>query len=128
MTPGVTAFALRARLARQLSLACYGLLLLAISIEACGIVTLQPGARAVLWLMVVGPLMVFLPGLLRATWKTYLWLCFVLLIYFMLTVNRLFEAPLDAMAWCQLVLICVLFVAAMFYARWRQRELAAGQN
>ena len=69
-------------------------------------------------------MIVFLPGLLRGAWKTYLWLCFVLLAYFMFTVDELFRAPADVREWLELVFNIVLFNAAMFYARWRQREIA----
>ncbi len=114
----------RVVLAQRLALACYAVLILLLSIEVFGIVRLEPLTRAFWWVISVGPLIVFLPGLLRGAWKTYLWLCFVLLAYFMFTVDELFRAPTDVREWLELVFNMLLFNAAMFYARWRQREIA----
>jgi uncharacterized membrane protein len=111
-------------LARRLSLGCYAALVLVLSLQIFGIGKLELAARAFLWVLWTGPLLVFLPGLLRGTWKTYLWLCFVLLVYFMVVVGNLFGPGAGPADWLQLALICVLFNTAMFYARWRQRELA----
>jgi uncharacterized membrane protein len=48
----------------------------------------------------------------------------MLLVYFMVVVGNLFGPRAGPSDWLQLVLICVLFNTAMFYSRWRQRELA----
>ncbi|MBP8925265.1 MAG: DUF2069 domain-containing protein [Pseudomonadales bacterium] len=114
----------RTALAKRLALTCYAVLILLLSVEVFGIVRLEPATRAFWWVISIGPLIVFLPGLLRGAWKTYLWLCFVLLAYFMFTVDELFRAPADVREWLELVFNIVLFNAAMFYARWRQREIA----
>jgi uncharacterized membrane protein len=115
----------RALLAQRVALACYAALVLVLSIEVFGIVRLEPASRSFLWVFWIGPLLVFLPGLLRGAWKTYLWLCFVLLVYFMVTVGELFDTrTADAGEWLELALNVILFNAAMFYARWRQREIA----
>lgn len=118
------AAATRTELARRVSLGSYAVLLVVLSLQIFGIEGLEVRARAFFWVIATGPLIVFLPGLLRGTWKTYLWLCFVLLAYFMVAVDVLFRPGAGAVDWLQLVLICVLFTTAMFYARWRQRELA----
>lgn len=112
----------RTELMRRVSLACYALLVIALSLR---LPTYLPAMSiGVVWLFKNGMLLIFLPGLLRGTWKTYLWLCFVLLVYFMIVVANLFEPHAGWIDWLQLVLICVLFNTAMFYSRWRQRELA----
>lgn len=114
----------RTELMRRVSLACYTVLVAALSLQILGIEQLEAATRGFLWVIWIGPLLVFLPGLVRGTWKTYLWLCFVLLIYFMVVVSNLFGPRAGPSDWLQLVLICVLFNTAMFYSRWRQRELA----
>jgi len=111
-------------LARRVTLGGYVLLLAVLSLQVFGIATVEPATRGFLWVIWVGPLVVFLPGLLRGTWKSYIWLCFVLLVYFMGTVSGLAAAPNATGEWLQLVLVCLVFTSAMFYARWRQRELA----
>jgi len=114
----------RTELMRRVSLACYVLLVIALSQQVLGVEQLKHTTRGFLWVVWIGPLLVFLPGLVRGTWKTYLWLCFILLIYFMVVVGNLFGPRAAVADWLQLALICVLFTTAMFYSRWRQRELA----
>ncbi|HMV71484.1 MAG TPA: DUF2069 domain-containing protein [Pseudomonadales bacterium] len=111
-------------LARRVTLVGYVLLLVVLSLQVFGITTVEPATRGFLWVIWAGPLVVFLPGLLRGTWKSYIWLCFVLLVYFMGTVSGLAAPPNAACEWLQLVLVCLVFTSAMLYARWRQRELA----
>ena len=111
-------------LARRVTLVGYVLLPVVLSLQVFGIATVEPATRGFLWVIWVGPLVVFLPGLLRGTWKSYIWLCFVLLVYFMGTVSGLAAPPNEACEWLQLVLVCLVFTSAMLYARWRQRELA----
>jgi uncharacterized membrane protein len=62
-------------------------------------------------------LLPFAYGVLTRNWRTHIWLCFLLLFYFLYVVNKLAAAPhwLDYAAG---FLIVMLFVAAMFYCRW----------
>ena len=118
----------RARLARAVTLACYGLLIVMLSAELFSIASLLPRTRMFLWCICVVPLLLFLPGMLRGAWKTFLWLCFMLPFYFALSVARLADAQPDLAARVELLMVCLLFVASMLYARWRQRELALAAN
>ena len=123
----MSALASRTRWARQLTLGCLVVLLVVLSVEIYGIVRLAPETRAFLWVIWVLPLLLFLPGLVRGNWKSYLWLCFVVLVYFMVTVSELFGPEREIADVFELMLIVVLFIAAMMYARWRQRELAGAE-
>ena len=114
----------RTRVARLCVFASFALLVVLLSAGIFGIERLQERTRAVLWVIWVAPLLLFLPGLLRGAWKSYLWLCFVVCVYFTLTVSRLFGPRRDIADWVELGAIVVLFVSAMLFARWRQRELA----
>ena len=113
------------RWARVCVFASFVALIVLLSAGVFGVERLQERTRAVLWVIWVAPLLLFLPGLLRGAWKSYLWLCFVVLVYFTLTVSRLFGPRRDVADWLELASIVVLFVSAMLFARWRQRELAA---
>ena len=115
----------RTRVARAGVFVSFAALLVLLSAGIFGIDSLRERTRAVLWVIWVAPLLLFLPGLLRGAWKSHLWLCFVVLVYFTLTVSRLFGPRRDLADWLELVSIVVLFVLAMLFARWRQRELAA---
>ena len=77
----------------------------------------------IIWLGKLLPLLIFLPGLLRDRLRSYIWLCFVSLLYFIALVERLFAVPGSALAVTGMVAVVTLFVAAMMYVRWRAREL-----
>jgi len=82
----------------------------------------------ILWLFMLLPLLLFLPGMLRDRLRSFIWLCFVCLGYFIALVERLFARP-DLLAVTGMVAVVTLFIAAMMYVRWRARELrAAGAN
>ena len=69
------------------------------------------------------PLLLFLPGMLRDNLRSFIWLCFVCLGYFMILVQRLFAEPGNLLVWVGMVAVVVLFTASMLYVRWRAREL-----
>jgi uncharacterized membrane protein len=77
----------------------------------------------VIWALRVLPLLIFVPGLIRDNLRTYIWLCFVILMYFLTLVLRLFNDPADPVAWVGMSSVVIFFTAAMMYARWRAREL-----
>ena len=79
----------------------------------------------IIWLGKLVPLLIFVPGMLRDNLRTFIWLCFVSLLYFIALVERLFVQPGSLLAITGTVAVVVLFVAAMMYVRWRARELRA---
>ncbi len=77
----------------------------------------------IIWLGKLLPLLLFLPGMLRDRLRSFIWLCFVSLLYFISLVERLFATPLAVLPWLGMVAVVTLFCSAMFYVRWRAREL-----
>ena len=77
----------------------------------------------VIWLVYLLPLLIFLPGMLRDSLRSYIWLCFVCLLYFMRLVEHLFAEPGTPLAVIGTIAVVTLFIAAMMYVRWRAREL-----
>nr|WP_324257564.1 DUF2069 domain-containing protein [Cellvibrio fontiphilus] len=71
------------------------------------------------WLIAVVPLLIFIPGLLKPQHRTYSWLCFVLLMYFLFLVPLLMSYW-SLIYWVLTLLVTVLFVAAMMTSRWLQ--------
>jgi uncharacterized membrane protein len=69
------------------------------------------------------PLLILLPGLYVERYKTISMLCFVTLLYFVVTVNNLFSPDANILDWVELVLLVVMFSAAMMYSRWKQYSL-----
>lgn len=82
----------------------------------------------VLWLGKLLPLLLFVPGMLRDRLRSFIWLCFVSLLYFIALVERIFAQPQNVLAGFGLTCVVILFVAAMMYVRWRARELRGSQT
>lgn len=82
-------------------------------------------APGFIWALKLVPLMLFLPGMLRDNLRSFIWLCFVSLGYFLVLVQRAFAHPGDVSVWLGLIAVVVLFNAAMLYVRWRAQALRA---
>jgi uncharacterized membrane protein len=65
------------------------------------------------------PLAIFIPSLRRPHHRTYSWLCFVLLMYFLFLVPLLMSYW-SATYWILTLLVTVLFITAMMTSRWLQ--------
>lgn len=81
------------------------------------------GVPWIIWLAKLVPLLMFLPGMLRDRLRSFIWLCFVCLLYFIALVERVFAVPGGALGWLGLFAVCLLFTTGMLYVRWRAREL-----
>lgn len=71
------------------------------------------------WLIAVVPLLIFIPGLMKPQHRTYSWLCFVLLMYFLFLVPLLMSYW-SWIYWLLTLLVTLVFVAAMMTSRWLQ--------
>jgi uncharacterized membrane protein len=77
----------------------------------------------IIWMGKLLPLLLFLPGMARDRLRSFIWLCFVSLLYFITLVERLFATPQAVLPWLGMLAVVTLFCSAMFYVRWRAREL-----
>jgi len=79
---------------------------------------------SVVLVVVVGPLLLPLRGLLAGRAYTHAWTTLLILLYFAHGVTEVMASP-DArvLAWLEIALSVTLFTSAMFYARWRGKEL-----
>ncbi len=82
----------------------------------------------IIWLAKLLPLAMFVPGMLRDRLRSFIWLCFVCLLYFISLVERIFAVPDSLLAGAGLVAVVTLFCAAMLYVRWRARDLRASRD
>lgn len=96
---------------------------LAVALLAEVLVSLNDSAPWVIWLLRLVPLLLFIPGMLADRLRSYIWLCFVCLLYFMSAVLRVFAQPQDPVTITGLVAIVALFISAMLYVRWRAQQL-----
>ena len=115
------------KLAHRLVFGSYTLLLLLFTYMTIVAPPMGREANYVIWLMHILPLILFLPGMLRANTRLLIYLCFVLLFYFMLSVANMFMPEYGWYPWLETVLIVVLFVSAMMYSRWIARQSAERQ-
>ncbi|MEX2365345.1 MAG: DUF2069 domain-containing protein [Pseudohongiellaceae bacterium] len=69
----------------------------------------------------ITPLLIFVPGIIYRKYKAASLLCFVLLLYFMVTVQSLFTPGNTFSESLAMIDIVILFTLTMFYSRWQQR-------
>lgn len=69
------------------------------------------------------PLMLFIPGMLRDNPRTLIWICFVTLMYFAVSVDNLAGPAPNTLDLIESLLCVVLFVAAMMFSRWKQQQI-----
>ncbi|TNF06824.1 MAG: DUF2069 domain-containing protein [Gammaproteobacteria bacterium] len=109
--------------ARKLTWGSYLLLMAVLLLNA-----IWSGTPVSLMVFTMVPLLIFLPGLRKERYKTISMLCFVTLMYFMVTVTNLFAPSANWLDAVELVLIVVLFGAAMMFSRWKQYSLYQEDN
>ncbi len=74
-----------------------------------------------LWLVKIIPLLIFVPGMIQRRYRTYSWLCFAILPYF-IWVTPLVMGRGSWSDWMMVGLIAVLFTASMMSSRWLQQQ------
>jgi uncharacterized membrane protein len=78
-----------------------------------------------LWLVKLFPLLIFIPGFVQKKYRTYSWLCFAILPYFIwMTPLAMGRGSLSD--WTMTLLIVVMFIAAMMTSRWMQQKSYLG--
>lgn len=107
-----------AQLMGRLALICYGVLLWQQGLDAW-----ISNAPWFIWAIKIVPLLMFLPGMYRDNLRSYIWLCFVVQVYFLVLVQRIFARPDDPLVIIGLTAVVLLFVSAMMYVRWRAQDL-----
>ena len=86
------------------------------------------GAPVQLLVLQLIPLLIFLPGIARDNLRSYIWLSFVQLAYFVSAVLTLFAQPSDLISIFGVVLIVLLFTVTALYVRFRGREQRGSQS
>ena len=106
------------RIGRQLT---WGSLLLFMLVLLVNVVVSPLGLSLKVFTFI--PLAILLPGLYAERYKTISMLCFVTLLYFIVAVTNLFAPSASLLDAAELVLLVVLFPAAMMFSRWKQYSL-----
>ena len=98
-------------------------LLALLSLQMLASVLQEPSPPWIVWVMRVAPLLIFVPGMWADKLRSYIWLCFVCLLYFMVLVLRLFAEPTNMVSVLAMSSVVTLFVSATLYVRWRARQM-----
>ncbi|MEN0036812.1 MAG: DUF2069 domain-containing protein [Cellvibrio sp.] len=80
---------------------------------------INDNVKLVTWIVSMFPLLIFIPGLLKPKHRTYSWMCFVLLMYFLFLIPLLMS-NWHWGYWLMTSLVTLLFIAAMMTSRWLQ--------
>jgi uncharacterized membrane protein len=81
----------------------------------------QADSSIKLWLVKIFPLLIFIPGFLTSKYRTYSWLCFAILPYF-IWITPLVMGRGNWSDWAMILLIVILFISAMMTSRWMQQQ------
>ena len=74
------------------------------------------------------PLVIFLPGIARDNLRSFVWLSFVVLAYFVSAILALFARSDDGFAIAGVALLVMLFAVIALYIRYRGRELSQSRG
>lgn len=83
----------------------------------------RPWAIWIFGAVYVAPLLGFAPAVIKHTPRPHAWLCFLLLVYFVLAVLTAIKPHLALLGLVESLLIAVLFTAAMMHTRWQSQYL-----
>lgn len=82
-------------------------------------------APIVIYFLALGPLGVFIPGVIRGDIRTLIWICFVLLMYFAIATYKLSGPQPGSLDILESILVFILFIAASVNSRLRQKNSIA---
>ena len=78
-----------------------------------------------LWLVKMLPRLIFVPGFIQKKYRTYSWLCFAILPYF-IWITPLVMGRGSWGDWLMTLLIITLFISSMMTSRWMQQQSYLG--
>ena len=110
-------------LSLHFTLWCFGTLILIIPLSA--LVQDLPWVFCLLSL----PLVIFTRGLIRGNTRTFIWICFVALLYFCIATEKVFGTNAHPLDLVELIIVILLFLSAMTHARCKQKiKSLPGEN
>ncbi len=117
-----TNFHTLARYSRQAVIINYVLLLIIFSLGTLVWPSCNRSPNLVIWGIHMLLMLSFLPAIIKQQVRAHAWMTFVLLGFFLVAVDRVFACT-SWLAVLEVLVITVLFIAAMMYIRWRSKAL-----
>lgn len=115
-----------ATISQRLVYVSYGALLLIFITSTLLIPSCDRQPNWILAVLHIVPMLCFLPGMLKQNVRSYVWLCFLSLGYFIAAVGNAFGCSTFINV-LEPVLIVLMFSAGTLYVRWRSRAVAEQQ-
>lgn len=107
--------------ARTISWLLYGGLIIAYSIWQ---LTRTGGPSYFFWAVQLLPLLLVLPGIKANYPRSYIWLCFLLLLYFVKGVDGVISPSRAWIDYLVLSVSVILFISSMLTSRWLQQHFS----
>lgn len=104
-----------------LALASYAILLILMVTSTLLSTLPEEASRGLMLAVKCLPLIIFLPGLLKGSLRTHMWLCFVVLFYFTRAVVDAFLTEGALLESLTTAITVTLFIASMMYVRWQKQ-------
>lgn len=114
--PQLSALQQKVKLARRVTLISFALLLIGLTGSV-----FSGDTSPRLLILVLLPLLIFLPGILKSQPRSLILLCFVSLLYFCVITLNVFKSDRSIYDILALVSVVVLFIVSMFFSRWQKK-------
>ncbi len=107
-------------IALYLSWFSYVLMLLMMIITSLPSAIPEGSSVMVILLVKLIPLLIILPGLIKDSLRSHIWLCFIILFYFTQSVVETFLSSAALLDIFITTLTVIMFLASMFYIKWER--------
>ncbi len=109
----------KADLAWRLLLTCVAMELIVLTLTTWWLHQEGREPSLTIWLVRIVPLLVFVPGMLKRNLRSLAWLCFVVLMYFMIAVTEAMSPLRLWINYVEVALSVAIFLTAMMTIRWQ---------
>ena len=113
----------KANIAYKASLLGYGLQYILILLSTLWLVPTHKEPNVVVCVLSMVPLLIILPWIIKRNIRAHIWLCFLMLGYFLPAVQHAFLFEYYGwLPFVEVVNTVYLFIVAMMFSRWEQRR------
>ena len=116
-------YALKAELTRWICFSSYIIQLVLLYLATHVFMPEGKTANSVVFLILIAPLVPFLPWIIFRNIKAHAWLMFTCLFYFAMVVPNFFDPRYGFMGRLEMANIIILFCTSMLFTRYEQRRL-----
>lgn len=121
-TPISNSLATKIRVSRSISLIGYALILVLLTVSTFLFPPPEGTSLVLVFSIKLLPLLIPLPGMLKGVLRPYVWLCFILLLYFIQAVLYVTQTQGHWLFNLLCALIILTFLAAMMHVHWSKKS------